>query len=252
MTMTGHFLGGVDMLKLLRTARFLFGLLAVLSLLLLPSLSPYRTMASSSFLDPTSADEAEDDHGGSSSSPGDADESTTGPTTTTSSSSSPSDSAGPKSPSVQDYDKLKNCSQDTGKQPTSIEYLTYFNCGHVKTDTLPGGEKQVTREFTLVVKENQSIPIANHGLTFDNAWTFNGTIPGPTMRVTEGDVVKINVINGKENNHPHSLHTAFHPPGKHGRDGGAGGPDNARAELHLHVCCPAPWRLPLPLPRNPN
>ncbi len=79
MTMTGHFLGGVDMLKLFHTARFIFGLLAVLSLLLLPSLSPYRTMASSSFLDPPSADEADDDHGGSSSSPGDADESITGP-----------------------------------------------------------------------------------------------------------------------------------------------------------------------------
>ena len=156
MTLTGHFLDGLDMLKLFRTARFLFGMLAVLSLLLLPSLSPYRTMASSSFLDPPSADKADDDHGGSSSSLGDADkadddhggsssslgdadkadddhggsssslgdadESTTGPTTTSSSSSSSSDSAGLKSPSVQDYDSLKNCSQDTGKQPTSIQY----------------------------------------------------------------------------------------------------------------------------------
>ena len=181
------------MLKLFRTARFLFGMLAVLSLLLLPSLSPSRTMASPRFLDPTSADKADDDHGGSSSSLGDADkadddhggsssslgdadkadddhggsssslgdadESTTGPpSTTTSSSSSSSDSAGPKSPSVQDYDSLKNCSQDTGKQPTSIASLTYFNCGHVKTDTLPGGEKQVTREFTLIVKENHRYP----------------------------------------------------------------------------------------------
>ena len=73
MTLTGHFLDGLDMLKLFRTARFLFGMLAVLSLLLLPSLSPYRTMASPSFLDPTSADKADDDHGGSSSSLGDAD-----------------------------------------------------------------------------------------------------------------------------------------------------------------------------------
>ena len=53
MTLTGHFLGGVDdMSKLFHTARFLFGLLAVLSLLLLPSLSPYRTMATPGFLDP--------------------------------------------------------------------------------------------------------------------------------------------------------------------------------------------------------
>jgi hypothetical protein len=64
MTLTGHFLGGVDyMLKSFRTARFLFGLLAVLSLLLLPSLSPYRTMAFPGFLDLTSADKADDQHG---------------------------------------------------------------------------------------------------------------------------------------------------------------------------------------------
>ena len=152
------------MLKLFRTARFLFGMLAVLSLLLLPSLSPYRTMASSSFLDPTSADKADDDHGGSSSSLGDADKAdddhggsssslgdadkavmvvrtaanfltlpmqisppTPAPSTTASSSSSSSDSARPGSPSVQDYDGLGDCSQDTGRQPNVHNVLTYFN-----------------------------------------------------------------------------------------------------------------------------
>ena len=144
------------MFKLFHTVRFFFGLLVVLNLLLLLS-SPYKTMAASNFLDPTFADKADDL--GSSSSPDNANE-------------SPDPSSGitnPESSSVQDYDSLKNCSADTSKQPTSIEYLTYFNCGHVKTDSLPGGEKQVTREFTLVVKEDQSIPIANHGLTFDDA-----------------------------------------------------------------------------------
>ena len=108
--------------------------------------------------------------------------------------------------SVADYDKLKNCSADTSKRPSSLEYLAYFNCGRVKVDSLPDGKQQVTREFTLMARENQSIPIAYNGLKFDNAWTFNGTIPGPTMRVTEGDLVKINVVNSIGNKHSHSIH----------------------------------------------
>ncbi|HEY7109012.1 MAG TPA: multicopper oxidase domain-containing protein [Nitrososphaeraceae archaeon] len=128
-----------------------------------------------------------------------------------------------KSHSIADYDKMKKCNEDTSKMPTSIEYLTYFNCGHVELHKLPNGTQQVSREFTIIVKENQSIPIANNGLVFDNAWTFNGTIPGPTMRVTEGDLVRINVINSKENNHTHSLHLhSIHPANMDGVDGPGG------------------------------
>ncbi len=125
--------------------------------------------------------------------------------------------------SVWDYDKLKNCSVDTGKSPSSLEYLTYFNCGRVKVDLLPEGKQQVTREFTLVAKENQSIPIAYNGLKFENAWTFNGTIPGPTMRATQGDLVKITVVNSMGNNHSHSLHLhSIHSGDIDGIDGEAG------------------------------
>ena len=126
--------------------------------------------------------------------------------------------------STEEYDKIKNCSPDTDKKPSSIEYLTFFNCGHIKSNITTGdGNNQTVREFTLIVEENQSIPIASNGLTFFDAWTFNGTIPGPTMRVTEGDLVKINVINSKENNHTHSLHLhSTHPSNMDGIDGPGG------------------------------
>ena len=103
--------------------------------------------------------------------------------------------------SVQDYDKQKNCTADLDKRPTSIEYLTHFNCGKVSQ----GVNGQTIREFTLVIEENQNITISNAGHYFD-AWTFNGTVPGPSMRMTEGDLVKINVINSKESKHTHSMH----------------------------------------------
>jgi manganese oxidase len=103
--------------------------------------------------------------------------------------------------SVQDYDKQKNCTTDPNKRPTSIEYLTHFNCGRVSE----GSNGQTIREFTLIVEENQNITISNTGHYFD-AWTFNSTVPGPTMRMTEGDLIRINVINSKDSKHTHSLH----------------------------------------------
>lgn len=105
------------------------------------------------------------------------------------------------------YDHEKNCAADTSGKSASYDYLTYFNCGRVSVDS----QGNVTREFTLVVKENQKVMISTQGNTFEG-WTFNGTIPGPTMRMTEGDHVKITLINSKDSKHPHSLHMhSIHP-----------------------------------------
>jgi manganese oxidase len=104
--------------------------------------------------------------------------------------------------STTDYDNLKNCSTDLDKHPTSIEYLTYFNCGRVSENEDNG---QTIREFTLIVDENKTIPISGQGHIL-NGWTFNGTVPGPTMRMTEGDLVRIKVINSADNAKAHSLH----------------------------------------------
>jgi len=126
-----------------------------------------------------------------------------------------------------EYDKLKNCTTDTDKRSSSLEYLTFFNCGHVGSDdknsSNNSSENITTREFTLIVNENRSIPIASNGLNFSPAWTFNDTIPGPTMRVTEGDIVKIKVINPIENNYTHSMHMhSIHPGDMDGVDGPGG------------------------------
>jgi manganese oxidase len=41
-------------------------------------------------------------------------------------------------------------------------------------------------------------------------WTYNGTIPGPVLRVTQGDTVKVTLNNGGK--HPHSVHFhSIHP-----------------------------------------
>lgn len=58
-----------------------------------------------------------------------------------------------------------------------------------------------TREYTIIVQDT-TLEIAP-GIRVES-WTFNGTIPGPTLRATEGDRVIIHFIN--ESHLPHTIH----------------------------------------------
>ena len=58
-------------------------------------------------------------------------------------------------------------------------YLTSFNCGNIDNKT---------RHFTLIAQENVLVNITDQGQQF-LAWAYNASIPGPTMRMTEGDNV---------------------------------------------------------------
>src|SRR5215217_6811463 len=48
------------------------------------------------------------------------------------------------------------------------------------------------REYRLVAKDVE-IEVAP-GVFFP-AWTYNGTVPGPVIRATEGDVLRVNFLN---------------------------------------------------------
>lgn len=52
------------------------------------------------------------------------------------------------------------------------------------------------------------------GISFP-AWSYNGQVPGPTLRCTEGDRLQIHFINGSA--HPHTIH--FHGVHAAGMDG---------------------------------
>ncbi len=93
-------------------------------------------------------------------------------------------------------------SENAGVDPE--EYLRGFNYGQLTS--YPNGT--IMREFTLIASDSE-IKEVSPGV-FYNVWTFNGTIPGPTIRATEGDKIKINFINNGSK--PHSLHThGIHP-----------------------------------------
>ena len=67
----------------------------------------------------------------------------------------------------------------------------------------PRPDGSLLREYELVAVDKE-IEIAP-GIFFP-AWTFNGQVPGPTIRATEGDRVKVTFINA--GSHPHTIH--FH------------------------------------------
>ena len=47
------------------------------------------------------------------------------------------------------------------------------------------------------------------------AWTYNGQVPGPTIRATEGDRIRVNFLN--QGTHPHTIHFhGWHPPAMDG------------------------------------
>lgn len=64
-----------------------------------------------------------------------------------------------------------------------------------------GGPKVV--EFTMSIEEKE-IVVDDEGTTFQ-AMTFNGTLPGPTMVVHEGDYVELTLINPETNSMPHNI-----------------------------------------------
>jgi FtsP/CotA-like multicopper oxidase with cupredoxin domain len=65
------------------------------------------------------------------------------------------------------------------------------------------GSGRTLREYKLIAVE-KDIEVAP-GVTFP-AWTYNGRVPGPTIRATEGDRIRITFVNGTR--HPHTIH--FH------------------------------------------
>jgi len=119
------------------------------------------------------------------------------------------------------------------------EILRDFDWG--TTRRLASG--QVLREWELVATETEIEVIP--GVKYA-AWSYNGRVPGPTLRCREGERLRITFVNGSA--HPHTIHFhGIHPAAMDGVPGlGAGeiAPgdstvyefDAQPAGLHLYHC----------------
>ena len=94
-------------------------------------------------------------------------------------------------------------------------YLTSFNFSHLPEPERsryyresPRPDGSLLREYEIFAVDRE-IEIAPGVMS--PAWTYNGQVPGPTLRATEGDLVRVRFVN--QGSHPHTMHFhGWHPP----------------------------------------
>ena len=83
-----------------------------------------------------------------------------------------------------------------------MKFLRNFDYGEEKRE---GG--RTVREWELTA-EDVEIEVAPG--VFYPAWAYNGQVPGPTLRATEGD--RLRIVFKNRGTHPHTIHFhGFHP-----------------------------------------
>lgn len=91
--------------------------------------------------------------------------------------------------------------KEAGIDPTA--FLRRFDTGVVSRR--PNG--QTVREYRIIAMDRNLEVMPG---VFYPAWAFNGQVPGPTLRCTEGDLVRVHFHNAGA--HQHSIHFhGFHP-----------------------------------------
>jgi FtsP/CotA-like multicopper oxidase with cupredoxin domain len=100
-------------------------------------------------------------------------------------------------------------------QPSPTRYLRAWNFSDLPDDQRAKYYRESTRPDGSLLREyeiyavDREIEIAP-GIMFP-AWTYNGQVPGPTIRATEGDRIRVTFRNA--GSHPHTIHFhGWHPP----------------------------------------
>jgi nitrite reductase (NO-forming) len=74
--------------------------------------------------------------------------------------------------------------------------------------TAPAPSAARIKEFRIPMT-HETVEIAD-GVTYEG-WTFGGTVPGPVLRVRQGDTVRITLVNESPMGHSIDLHSARIP-----------------------------------------
>ena len=102
----------------------------------------------------------------------------------------------------------------------------------------PRPDGSTLREYEIVAVDRE-VEIAP-GVWFP-AWAYNGQVPGPTIRATEGDRLRIRFIN--QGSHPHTIH--FHGWHTPEMDGSLPGQDVAPGDSFLYEFDAEPFGIHL-------
>ena len=70
-------------------------------------------------------------------------------------------------------------------------------------------EEQKVREYTLVI-EATDIQVSDTAVW--HAWTYNGTVPAPTLYVKQGELLRVKVINNHNLTHSFHAHMSDYDP----------------------------------------
>ena len=97
-------------------------------------------------------------------------------------------------------------------QNLTVEYVDF---GQVRTATTPAFDASIdapsaakTKEFRIPIT-HETIEISP-GVSYEG-WTFGGTVPGPVIRVREGDLVRVQLVNESPMQHSIDFHSARIP-----------------------------------------
>ncbi|MFW5966753.1 MAG: copper-containing nitrite reductase [Persicimonas sp.] len=75
----------------------------------------------------------------------------------------------------------------------------------IAADDIPGPiERDNNEEVEFTIESEEVIAEVEDGTTYE-MWTYNGTVPGPMLRVKEGDDVIVNVDNHEDSSMSHSI-----------------------------------------------
>ena len=79
---------------------------------------------------------------------------------------------------------------DLNKEIQTISDVQSQSISEVESQTAEAGEQQI-REYTLII-EGTDIQVADTAVW--HAWTYNGTVPAPTLMVKQGELLRVKII----------------------------------------------------------
>ena len=96
-----------------------------------------------------------------------------------------------------------------------VRYLRNWNFNHLPPDEQSRFYRETARPDGTMLREYEIYAVDREleiapGVKFP-AWTYSGQVPGPTIRATEGDRLRVRFLN--QGSHPHTIHFhGWHPP----------------------------------------